>query len=36
MVDKLFVATKAFIVHKNKVLLLKESSKYDDGTNSGK
>jgi len=34
MVDKLFVATKAFIVYKGKVLLLKESAKYSDGTNA--
>ncbi len=36
MVDKLFVAMKAFIVHNGKVLLLRESSKYFDGSNSGK
>lgn len=36
MVDKLFVATKAFVVHKGKLLLLKESSKYSDGSNAGK
>ena len=36
MVDKLFVATKAFIVHHGKVLLLKESSAYADGTNASK
>lgn len=36
MVDKIFVATKAFIVHNGKVLLLKESSKYNDGSNAGK
>lgn len=35
-IDKIFVATKAFIVFKDKILLLKESTKYDDGTNSGK
>lgn len=33
---KLFVATKAFIVHNGKVLLLRESKKYNDGTNIGK
>lgn len=33
MVDKLFVATKAFIVHQGKVLILRESSKYEDGSN---
>jgi len=32
----LFVATKAFIVHDGKVLLLQESSNYADGTNTGK
>ena len=36
MVDKLFVATKAFIMHKGKVLLVKESSKYADGSNVGR
>lgn len=36
MVDKLFAATKAFIVHDGKILLLKESSKYNDGSNEGK
>ena len=35
MVDKLFVATKAFIICDGKVLLLKESSKYEDGVNEG-
>src|SRR3989338_9321118 len=33
---KLFVATKAFIIHDNKVLCLKESAKYVDGANRGK
>ena len=33
---KLFVATKAFILHKGKVLIIKESSSYKDGTNVGK
>ena len=36
MVDKIFVATKAFIIHDGKVLLLKESSAYTDGSNVGK
>ena len=36
MVDKIFVAVKAFIVHNGKVLLIKESSKYGDGTNAGR
>ena len=33
---KLFVAMKAFIVHQGKVLLLRESSQYDDGSNPNK
>lgn len=32
-VNKLFVAAKAFVVFDKKVLILKESSKYQDGTN---
>src|SRR3989344_8134095 len=37
MIIKLFVATKAFIVNdKGKVLLVRESSKYKDGSNAGK
>jgi 8-oxo-dGTP diphosphatase len=36
MVDKLFVAMKAFIVHDNKVLILRESNKYSEGTNVSK
>jgi len=32
----LFVATKAFIVFGGKVLILRESNKYDDGTNASK
>ena len=36
MVDKVFVAMKAFIVFEGKVLLLKESSKYSDGAHAGK
>jgi len=37
MVDKLFTATKAFIENPSgKILLLKESKKYDEGANSGK
>ncbi|MBI4090311.1 MAG: NUDIX domain-containing protein [Candidatus Kerfeldbacteria bacterium] len=35
-VNKLFVATKAFIIFDSKVLILKESSKYQDGTNVDK
>src|SRR3989304_7237262 len=31
-----FVATKAFINFKGKILILRESTKYSDGTNSGK
>src|SRR3989338_5828239 len=33
---KFFCATKAFIVHKGKVLILRESTKYSDGTQVGK
>ena len=33
---KLFVAAKAFIVHNGKVLLIRESNKYEDGTQAGK
>jgi 8-oxo-dGTP diphosphatase len=33
---KMFVATKAFIVHDGKVLLVRESSKYVDGSNTGR
>lgn len=33
---KIFAATKAFIVHEGKVLLLRESGKYVDGTNGGR
>ena len=36
MEPKLFVATKAFIVYNNKILILKESSQYKEGSNSGK
>ncbi len=36
MEPKLFVATKAFIVHQGKVLLLRESSQYADGANAGR
>ena len=36
MEPKLFVATKAFILHNNKILLLRESNRYHDGTNLGK
>ena len=35
-VDKLFVATKAFIENKGKILVVRESGKYEDGTNEGK
>ncbi|MCR4280218.1 MAG: NUDIX domain-containing protein [Candidatus Komeilibacteria bacterium] len=35
MVDKQFVATKAFIMYENKVLIVKESVQYQDGTNAG-
>ncbi|MDP3881716.1 MAG: NUDIX domain-containing protein [Nanoarchaeota archaeon] len=33
---KLFVATKAFILYENKVLIVKESSRYKEGVNTGK
>ncbi|MFH1161935.1 MAG: NUDIX domain-containing protein [Candidatus Jorgensenbacteria bacterium] len=36
MEPKLFVATKAFIRNCDHVLLVRESSKYSDGTNAGK
>ena len=37
METKLFVATKAFIKNKEgKILILRESSKYKDGSNAGK
>jgi 8-oxo-dGTP diphosphatase len=36
METKLFAATKAFIVHDGKILILRESSKYADGSNSGR
>lgn len=32
---KLFAATKAFIMYQGKVLLLRESMKYTDGSNAG-
>lgn len=35
MDPKLFVATKAFIVYEGKILILRESSKYQDGSNIG-
>ncbi len=35
-VQKLFPAVKAFIVHEGKILLLQESTQYEDGTNAGK
>ena len=33
---KLFVATKAFVRHEGKLLILRESAKYDDGSNEGR
>lgn len=36
MKPKLFVATKAFIIHNGKILILRESSQYQDGSNKGK
>jgi 8-oxo-dGTP diphosphatase len=35
METKLFAATKAFILYQGKVLLVRESSKYADGSNAG-
>ncbi|MBN1168763.1 NUDIX domain-containing protein [Candidatus Woesebacteria bacterium] len=35
-VDKLFVATKAFVYYKGKILLLQESGNYGEGSNEGK
>jgi 8-oxo-dGTP diphosphatase len=35
MEPKLFVATKAFIVHEGKILILRESGSYAVGTNTG-
>lgn len=36
METKIFVATKALIVHDGKILLLRESGSYHDGTNTGR
>lgn len=36
MEPKIFVATKAFIVHNGKVLILRESTKYEDGANAAR
>lgn len=36
MAPKLFIATKAIISHKGKVLLLREAGSYQDGTNIGR
>ena len=36
MEPKLFIAGKAFIKHNGKILVLRESSKYQDGTQTGK
>jgi 8-oxo-dGTP diphosphatase len=33
---KVWVATKALLLYKGKVLILREADKYKDGTNSGK
>ncbi|HSR89107.1 MAG TPA: NUDIX domain-containing protein [Candidatus Udaeobacter sp.] len=33
---KIFAATKAFVIHNGKVLLLRESGKYVDGANVGR
>ena len=36
MPPKLFLATKAFIIYEGKVLILRESGSYQDGTNAGR
>lgn len=36
MIDKIFTATKAFISYEGKILILRESPQYQDGTNSGR
>lgn len=36
MEPKLFIATKALILHNKKVLLLRESGSYQEGTNTGR
>lgn len=36
MEPKLFIATKAFILHKGKVLILREAGSYQDGSNIGR
>jgi len=36
MEPKLFVATKAFIIFHGKILILRESNKYQDGANANK
>ncbi|MFH0951976.1 MAG: NUDIX domain-containing protein [Patescibacteria group bacterium] len=33
---KIFVATKAFIIHQGKILILRESGEYEDGANEKK
>ena len=36
MVDRQFVAMKAFVEHDGDVLVLRESTAYDDGSNAGR
>ncbi len=36
MVDKLFIAMKGLVLYQGKVLLIRESSTYTDGTQTGK
>ncbi len=36
MIDRFFLAVKAFILYNDKILLLKESEKYNEGMNYGK
>ncbi|MFB6265584.1 MAG: NUDIX domain-containing protein [Candidatus Nanohaloarchaea archaeon] len=36
MVDRFFLATKAFVVNQGEVLVVRESGEYGDGTNVGR
>lgn len=36
MEPRLFIATKAFILHQGKILILREAGTYQDGTQTGK
>lgn len=35
MIIKQFISIKAFIIHQNKVLIIREADAYDDGYNAG-